>query len=413
MFYFEWRFEMPKTPRELLESIIVYGKKGSKNYSPLNIRAIILSPDGALVFFHESSLTGSYLRHCEWSCDELQPDGKQYRPLLTLLNSPACSAIEEIFVIPVSNLGVNMQDWAMAELNFKSNITFRRLRGRFLLNLSYSIIKNHCEQNIRTQEFRKAMQSGEYLISDMFGLKKQIQPITSINEDWNTSWQNNFDYDKYPCNHQLIDRFNKLAKKSNNLVAELEDYYKHINGVIEFYVYIGHVYIECKKGSILQGYLKPLPPVRELQGRIGGIEDIIGMSGKYRYIPFIQAEHRKPDARDIDKLKSASETSDKLLESMMNSVVFDGIQGIISEGISGACRGITSQGVSGACRGIIKSYLPDFNTKSDIYSLVIAGVLLYCNPRSEKFKKSYLDKEYWHKVYEKFVKGDDKSEHDR
>ena len=54
---------------------------------------------------------------------------------------------------------------------------------------------------------------------------------------------------------------------------------------------------------------------------------------------------------------------------------------------------------------MVREYVPNFDSNSDTYSYIIAGVLMYCNPHSEAFKREYLDIGYWESAYGKFVKG--------
>lgn len=181
----------------------------SPDYSPNNIRRVVISPNGVMVVYHRNcgGTSNRSYNAVEFADRDLylEEQDKNYKPILRLLANPVVSScVEEIVVLSVPLSGQPHPNY-LREIQLESLVSsfrggvgddlkariqgrFRRLRYYTVMNINFKSFKDY---------FRSIVQSGEVkkyaFFSDMPALKSYSQTTELAGLDY---WKN---YDVRPA----------------------------------------------------------------------------------------------------------------------------------------------------------------------------------------------------------------------
>lgn len=171
----------------------------SMDYSPNNIRRVVVSPNGVLIVYHRA-VAGTQNRSfgvTEFQDRDLyvEEQAKNYKPILRLLADPlVCSTVEEIVVLSNSLSGqvhpnylsetrleamVSSFKGAGSDLKTRISNRFGRLRYYSVININFKEFYNYFRSAVQSREISKY-----YFFSDMPVLKARAQVTELAGEDY-------------------------------------------------------------------------------------------------------------------------------------------------------------------------------------------------------------------------------------
>ena len=264
----------------MVRDLIVYNKKDKNNYSPLNIRAVVFSLYGVLVYYHvpvNNRYYDSVMFPLAKAYNEFLADSS--KAFTSLLFKPACTAVEQIIYMYNSD-SVNLK-WCMNEetsLMSRSAPRFMRLIEVARLDLDeikfndlvrlpvLSGSKSNCSESTlskfgisdkNNKSFKDLLNSGRIKVfgngDGVWNFKTYIDRSEGINSvefhknDWyNCSGATNYQSNTYPLNPVLFDRFNNIKSDTNKALGKYNESIfsfnrkvalelKHLDNLLGFY----------------------------------------------------------------------------------------------------------------------------------------------------------------------------------
>ena len=216
----------------------------SQNFSPNNIRRLILSGDGARIYFHVP-IKGSYVRDKAFS-DSMKvnitnclylPD---YKPMIWSLADRVCSSVEEVIICTQNKGGIDLS----RELDFEGLLSNRKRKSGDVKSdiserykrLAYFTIVN-CDINtlISNQEVHTCNKPLS-LISETNFVKSNSSSITKFKDDWYNYYGStstySFDNAGSPLNNHFKEIKDKAAESKKSIeVAKIKE--QRLKGISE------------------------------------------------------------------------------------------------------------------------------------------------------------------------------------
>lgn len=186
--------------------------KSYGNYSPNNIKRVIISPDQVIVEYHIKSLVpqtgGRNFRYVAYNYIQLQAEqmSRGYKPLISIALKRVCSSIEEIIFLsqsyryPDSSI---TQSFISIETNFRDINSFVRLHYITILNMSLSQFMRVYPTYLTT-----------YFITDNSDIQGVIVSKKVVVDKWYQSWGSSKSKSTYPVEMtHLSSYFQKIKDK--------------------------------------------------------------------------------------------------------------------------------------------------------------------------------------------------------
>lgn len=175
------------------------------DYSPNNIKTVIISPNGVLVIFHHSvnglscgKGTGK-IRYTEFATEKLMnvEAEKGYKPILNYLSSPVCSSLEEV-VILTESIGVQNPYFMQMETqlgglvksyNGAGEDVTERVKNRFGRLRYFTLMACNFQQLLKYMIANAQYVMQQDFISDIPALQGQCRSKAEVNSE-DTYWRN-------------------------------------------------------------------------------------------------------------------------------------------------------------------------------------------------------------------------------
>ena len=216
----------------------------SQNFSPNNIRRLILSGSGARIYFHVP-VKGVYIRDKAFS-DAMQvnivkcmyqPD---YKPMIWALADRVCSSIEEVIICTQNKGGIDLS----RELDFEGLLSNRRgkssdvksdISARYRRLAYFTIVNCDIGTLVSNQDVRNCNKPLS-LISETNFVKSNSVSITKFKDDWfnyyGTTSTYSFDNAGSPLNNHFKEVKDKAAELKKSIeVAKIKE--QRLKGISE------------------------------------------------------------------------------------------------------------------------------------------------------------------------------------
>lgn len=241
-------FFMEKSIQEQVMVLFDYcgniDKKHYGNYSPNNIRRLIISPDGVIVEYHLPNLVpktnGKSYRCVDFNYMQLQQEQMQrgYKPIISLALKRVCSSIEEIIFLT--------QSCQYQAANF-ANIEARMIDIRSFVRLHYITMVN-----MPINQFMQGYTSIAHarFLSDVPDMQKYIISKRTVIDKWYLDWGSSKSKSTYPVEMRSLAGYfikvkqqyevevkqKKQEEQEDNPDEGAEDRLEELNSLIKTYL---------------------------------------------------------------------------------------------------------------------------------------------------------------------------------
>lgn len=287
------------------------GREGARAYSatfsPNNIRAVVISPNGVLVRYHlpvnGRSHAIAQFNERELYAEECEP---KYKPILRMLAHPlVCASVEEIIVLSSSLSGVvhqsymneielrsMIQSYGGASSDLKSSISgrFGRLRYYAVLNINFNTFVGYYSNVIKNGILKR-----DGLMCELQAIKNSAQLEELAGEDYWKSYgyQPTYAFDETLRKHFEAIKSKREAEIKSKAVEEVRD--KRVGGKIRAINEMIEEYITCNR----------------LWSRFCKVAKSEGSSGIVPNLDFVE----QPEVFKLLKFKGMVTVPDALLDS--------------------------------------------------------------------------------------------------
>lgn len=195
----------------------------SKDFSPNNIRRLILSGDGARIDFHVS-VDGRLSKTKVFSdADKMKLANclmmEDYKPMIWALADRVCSSIEEVIICTQNSAGIDLS----RELNFEGllrnrvnnvNDVKQAISSRYKRLAYFTIINCDISTLIKNQEVASCNNPLSLISETSF--VKSISSITKFKDDW-------FNYYGYASVYSLDNKGSRLNEHFRKIKIDIEE----------------------------------------------------------------------------------------------------------------------------------------------------------------------------------------------
>lgn len=193
----------------------------SKDYSPNNIRRLIIGGDGVCIYFHKP-INGKYFKIRAFSDSDQCNINKclylpDYKPMIWALSERICSSVEEIIICTQSKSGINFSrelnlDGLLRNYNSRNGDVKESVMRRYTRLAYFTIID--CMINDLVVTCNKLDCNNPHtLISELPTISNRISSAIKFKDDW---------YKYYSIRPQYYSFDTKLADYFSEVIASIE-----------------------------------------------------------------------------------------------------------------------------------------------------------------------------------------------
>lgn len=231
----------------------------SSNYSPNNIRTVVISPNGVMVRYH-LSVDGHDYKYIEFPERDLYAEEQdtKYKPILRLLADPLiCASIEEIIVLSQSLSGTVHPNY-MREIQLQSMVASYKGSGTDLqtrITGRYGRLRYYASLSVNFKTFMgyflTVKRSGELKRGGLLCELKEIKRMATIQPLAGEDYWRYYGYQAtYAYDMQLREHFEKIKAKreedaKSKAVDEMRD--KRVGGKVKAINEMIEEYSTCSK----------------------------------------------------------------------------------------------------------------------------------------------------------------------
>lgn len=175
----------------------------SSEYSPHNIRRVVISPDGVMVVYHKSTAKtgGRTFGYVQFSAKDLylEEQDPKYKPILRMLADPVCQCLEEIVVLSRASYGQQVHENYRNEVRLESMVASFKGAGYDLkgkISNRFTRLRYYTEMGVDFQyfldcfvQFHKSREDSKYdFFSEMPWFKDYAQKTELAGPDYWRNW---------------------------------------------------------------------------------------------------------------------------------------------------------------------------------------------------------------------------------